>query len=322
MKSSHRHLHSVLLGSALSLVPLGAAMAIPDEDGDGVANGADNCPTVANAAQADADGDGYGDACVSTAAVICDSATLGYGVIVEENVTIGCFAEIGARSQLGSPLGGVAPATIIGAYTRIGARANVDDDVQIGERARVGMDAVLGRPSRIGSRVVIGHRAQINGEIGVTSRLGNDVDLHDTPTLGRAVVIGSGSTIIGPVEVLDFTRIGSDTGIGEGGVFGPAAHIGDRVSLPLGASVGAGSHVGDDFSGGSTCTIADFATIGPNVTFFDVRIDDFVTIGHDTNIRRGIHFGESSAVGHDVTINLLDIDYPANTVIPSGTTLP
>ena len=319
---SYRHRRTILLGSALWLLPLGAAMAIPDEDGDGVANGADNCPTVANPAQTDADGDGYGDACVSTAAAICDTATLGYGVIVEENVTIGCFAEIGARSQLGSPAGGAAPAVVIGAYTHIGARAAVDDDVQIGERVRVGMDAVLGRPSRIGSRVVIGHRARIDGEIGVLARLGNDVDLHDTPTLGRAVVVGSGSTIVGPVEVLDFTRIGSDTGIGEGGVFGPAAHIGDRVSLPLGASVGAGSRVGDDFSGSSTCSIGDFATVGPNVTFFDVRIDDFVTIGHDTSIRRGIHFGEGSAIGHTVTIDLLDVDFPPNTVILSGTTLP
>jgi hypothetical protein len=34
-----------------------------DSDGDGVPNGADNCPTTANADQADFDGDGQGDAC-------------------------------------------------------------------------------------------------------------------------------------------------------------------------------------------------------------------------------------------------------------------
>ncbi len=34
-----------------------------DNDGDGVSNGIDNCPAVANANQADRDGDGIGDAC-------------------------------------------------------------------------------------------------------------------------------------------------------------------------------------------------------------------------------------------------------------------
>ena len=35
----------------------------PDGDGDGVPDGTDNCPTVPNPAQTDADGDGRGDAC-------------------------------------------------------------------------------------------------------------------------------------------------------------------------------------------------------------------------------------------------------------------
>ncbi len=36
-----------------------------DDDGDGVANGIDNCPSVPNAGQADCDGDGDGNACDS-----------------------------------------------------------------------------------------------------------------------------------------------------------------------------------------------------------------------------------------------------------------
>jgi uncharacterized delta-60 repeat protein len=35
----------------------------PDSDNDGINDGGDNCPLVANAAQADSDGDGIGDAC-------------------------------------------------------------------------------------------------------------------------------------------------------------------------------------------------------------------------------------------------------------------
>jgi hypothetical protein len=40
-----------------------ADCASPDEDGDGVPDDVDNCPGVANADQADADGDGSGDLC-------------------------------------------------------------------------------------------------------------------------------------------------------------------------------------------------------------------------------------------------------------------
>jgi hypothetical protein len=37
-----------------------------DDDSDGVGNACDNCPSVANAGQADSDGDGVGDACEAT----------------------------------------------------------------------------------------------------------------------------------------------------------------------------------------------------------------------------------------------------------------
>ncbi len=46
-----------------------------DSDGDGVANGSDNCIDTPNANQADCDGDGYGNACDSLNAIYQDAAS-------------------------------------------------------------------------------------------------------------------------------------------------------------------------------------------------------------------------------------------------------
>jgi len=54
---------SRLTGDTWALVARDASLPVFDGDGDGVVDGADNCPATPNADQADADGDGTGDAC-------------------------------------------------------------------------------------------------------------------------------------------------------------------------------------------------------------------------------------------------------------------
>jgi hypothetical protein len=51
------------------------SVGVADQDGDGVADGVDNCPTVGNAGQEDANGNGVGDACESAPAVTISPAT-------------------------------------------------------------------------------------------------------------------------------------------------------------------------------------------------------------------------------------------------------
>jgi len=53
------------IASLLALALAACGPAVADGDKDGVADDVDNCPAVANADQADADGDGVGDACKS-----------------------------------------------------------------------------------------------------------------------------------------------------------------------------------------------------------------------------------------------------------------
>ncbi len=55
----------VVLAACFVAASAQAAHHRGDHDDDGVADGSDNCPYHANGSQADADGDGHGDACDS-----------------------------------------------------------------------------------------------------------------------------------------------------------------------------------------------------------------------------------------------------------------
>ena len=52
--------------ACLMALVLSAGCVVVDSDNDGIADGVDNCPEVANTDQADEDNDGIGDACDPT----------------------------------------------------------------------------------------------------------------------------------------------------------------------------------------------------------------------------------------------------------------
>ena len=58
-----------------------AALAA-DTDADAVDDAVDNCLGIANIDQTDTNGDGFGDACADSSAVIDPTATLGHGATV------------------------------------------------------------------------------------------------------------------------------------------------------------------------------------------------------------------------------------------------
>jgi hypothetical protein len=79
------------------------APAVTDSDGDGVPDDQDNCPTVANADQANADGDAYGDACDGNAfapTVATPAADVTNGVEGSPMSTSGAFSDADGNSTL------------------------------------------------------------------------------------------------------------------------------------------------------------------------------------------------------------------------------
>jgi hypothetical protein len=76
---------------------------VTDSDGDGVPDDQDNCPTVANAGQANADGDAYGDACDGNAfapTVATPAADVTNGVEGSPMSTSGAFSDRDGNSTL------------------------------------------------------------------------------------------------------------------------------------------------------------------------------------------------------------------------------
>ncbi|MGQ0735974.1 MAG: DapH/DapD/GlmU-related protein [Acidobacteriota bacterium] len=113
-----------------------------DDDGDGVPNDVDNCPSVANTDQLDANGDGYGDACVAPDVVIPSSSTIGdnpiigSGTTINRNVSVGDDAVIGTNVTLNRNV-------TAGNNLSIGANTTIHQGVQLGDNVSVGNNVII-----------------------------------------------------------------------------------------------------------------------------------------------------------------------------------
>ena len=157
--------------------PEGVYVFAIDTDDDGVRDSLDNCPTTANADQLDANGDGYGDACVDPGAIpddadldptvqLGENTSINTGVTVEEDVVLesdvtanrdvaideGTTVQEGATLNQGSE---------IGADSNIGPNVSIGKNVFIGERVVIGENTVIGQGSYVCSYSTIGSNLNI-----------------------------------------------------------------------------------------------------------------------------------------------------------------
>ena len=142
----------------------GAAYVFPltvDTDGDGVPDALDNCPSVANADQADVNADGYGDACVALdahidpTAVVGKNFVIGSGSSIKKGVTVGDNVTIGENTILNKD-------TQIGSQVSIGTGVQIAKDVVIGDNVTIGDYTIIDKGVLIESNVTIGSYVHIN----------------------------------------------------------------------------------------------------------------------------------------------------------------
>ena len=165
-------------------------LSIVDSDGDGVLAEVDNCPTVANPDQTDANGDGFGDACVSPTVNIPPSAhfgsnpIIGSGTVISRRVSLGDNAEIGSNVSLNQSVTGGDNVTIVDG-------TKIDQGTKLGNNVSIGANVIIGKNVMIDSDVVIGN----NTAIGTGSIIGANVQIGSNVKVGASVTVAAGAVV-------------------------------------------------------------------------------------------------------------------------------
>ncbi|MFN3198710.1 MAG: hypothetical protein ACE366_09910 [Bradymonadia bacterium] len=269
---------AAVLGGATGAPIVPVQCDVPDNDGDGVCGDVDNCPTVPNADQADDNGDGHGDACVSPLADIHPTATLGFGVVIGAEASIGAFSNINAYATVNGTVG---------------------DSVTVGREAVVQAGAIVENVAQIGEQTQIGAGCQI----GVLANIGPESSLGDDCIVGTRAVVGGGANLgarcqIGALSTLDErAQFQADVTIGSNTI------IGEFPQISANSSIGSNTVVGNNLVMTLRSTIESNTTIGNQVTLFDdVSIGNYVIVGSALTMLSGAELADGVVVGDAVDV--------------------
>ncbi|TPV95134.1 MAG: hypothetical protein B7733_11490 [Myxococcales bacterium FL481] len=287
-----------------------------DADADGVFDATDNCPSVANADQADINGDGHGDACVALDAAIHPSVRLGFGTVVESGAVVGRRAIVGAGVTVG--VGAVVGQDAqIGEHTVLGTGVQVLPRVRIGERVVVGHhatirgNATIGDDASVGARVLIHDRAMV----GSRTSLGDDVEVRSEVVLGEDASIAARSVIRERTFVGAGTHVGADTTVSSDVVLGAGSAVGAGSAISARVRVGEAVVLGDDASLAADVEIGDHSSLGVSGA-----LRARVRVGSDTHLGDEFFANTDVSIGSGVTTGD-DVDIKPRSFVLDGATL-
>ena len=182
-----------------------------DSDWDGVPDSIDNCPALPNSDQTDANGDGFGDACVSVDIVLPDDVDVGTGVTIEEG-------------------------------SEIGSDVVIEDNVAIEEGVQLEEGAQVGSGTNLDEGVTI----EEGSAVGSDTQISEGVTIEEGVVIGDGVIIAEKVIIREQAVIEDFVTIGEEAEIGERAIVGESSTIGSKATVHADAVVPPGTDVPDD----------------------------------------------------------------------------
>jgi cysteine-rich repeat protein len=264
-------------GSAVTVTAVSWCAPNPDLDGDGVPNGSDLCPTVADHVPSYHTAN---RACVSPTATV-DGAVIGAAATVHAGANVS-GALIGAKASVGRN-------STLGAGSSLGRRAVIGDEVPLGT------GVVIGRAASIGRDAVAADGAAIDGLVlGYGATVGRGVTLGDGVIVSNLAAVEDGAALGGGVRLGRGARVAADAVVEDGVRLGPdsaveaGARVGADSTLARGASVGAGAIVGSLVRVGREATVEGGAYVGDRAVLrADARVTSGALLDADTTLARG-----------------------------------
>jgi acetyltransferase-like isoleucine patch superfamily enzyme len=177
-------------------------------DGDGIPDDLDNCPTLDNQDQMDANRDSFGDACVPLDVRIDENVSIAQPIVIGSGTSISRDSRIGSGAVIGEEAS-IEKTFTAGENLRIGDRARIEQGAKLGDNVSVGAEVNIDKGAVISHSVMIGDRTRMatGVQIGEASVIGADCSIGREVRIGKRVIIGGGAVVPSRAVVPDGTLL-------------------------------------------------------------------------------------------------------------------